>query len=174
MTDYSAWSHHDSSHIIIGSIDGAKTNYPIPIIIPYESQMQTDYRDIRFSLADGTNLEYDLIGHNSTSAKFYVLIPSLPASPTTTPIIVHSGNSTVSDASNPSLVYLFYDNFNNLDNAFVAQYTTTSQQQQAIQQANVNKQISTASGDWIPGVPNILTVGIGGALALITISALTK
>ena len=116
MTDYSAWSNHNPSHIIIGSIDGAKTNYPVPIVIPYQSQMQSNYGDVRFSLIDGTNLEYDLVGYNSTSAKFNILIPSLPASPTQTPILVHSGNASVSNASNPTLVYLFYDNFTNLNN----------------------------------------------------------
>ncbi len=92
---------------LIGSIDDAKTNYQIQVTIPYQSFMRPDFGDIRFIDTDGsTILNYNRVSYTtSDTATFDVLIPSLPASPSTYILTVYSGNSSVTDASNPSAVY---------------------------------------------------------------------
>jgi PKD repeat protein len=100
---------------VTGSTDGVLTNYPLAITVNYRSEMRSDFGDIRFTFLDGTNLEYDMVDFVSGDhADFLVSIPNLPASPTITNIYVLSGNSTVTDASNPESVYMFYDDFADL------------------------------------------------------------
>ena len=75
--------------------------------------MQADFDDIRFTSSDGTTL----IDHwlesktDSTTADFWVEIPSIPASPNTTMIYIYYGNSSASSASNGDNTFLLFDNF---------------------------------------------------------------
>ncbi len=96
---------------MIGSTDGAKTNYPVQVTIPYQSYMRSDFGDIRFVDADGsTILSYNRVSYTASStATFDVLIPSLPASPSTYILTIYSGNSSVVDDSDPTKVYQFND-----------------------------------------------------------------
>lgn len=110
MTDFSAWGYK-AIYPQPGSSDGDKTDYPVPITIPYQSFMRSDFGDIRFALQDGTELSYSLEDYTaSSSADFLVQVPSLPASPATTTIIVYAGNSSATTTSDPSKVYLLNDN----------------------------------------------------------------
>lgn len=110
MTDFSAWGYK-TSITITGSTDGDKEDYPVFITIPYQSFMRSDFGDIRFTLQDGTELSYSLEDYTaSSSADFLVQVPSLPASPATTTIIIYAGNPTVTTTSDPDAVYDFnYD-----------------------------------------------------------------
>ena len=102
------WDYISNPIEIIGSPDGAKTNLPVFITVPYNaSHMQSDYRDIRFTLDDqSTILDHVRISYNTTQAVFLVKIPSLPASPNTINIYAFAGNLNATDSSNPQNVYL--------------------------------------------------------------------
>jgi hypothetical protein len=124
MTDYSAWSNVTILPII-GSIDGVLTNYNMPITVNYNStNMRSDFGDIRFTLEDGTDLEYDIENLISGDhCDFLVKIPSIPASPAITEIIQYSGNPAVTTTASPaSMNYLFYDD-GSVDNS--SEYTLT-------------------------------------------------
>lgn len=111
MTDFTAWKYK-TPYSQPGSTDGDKTNYPVPITIPYQSFMRSDFGDIRFALQDGTELSYSLEDYTaSSSADFLVQFPSLPASPTTTTILIYAGNPVVTTTSNPNVLCDLYDDF---------------------------------------------------------------
>ena len=112
LTDFSAWAWH-ISYQQIGSIDGDKENYPVPITVQYNaSYMRSDFGDIRFALSDGTELKYCIDNLVETDhCDFLVVLPSFPASPSTTTITVYAGNSSVTTTSDPSSVYELYDDF---------------------------------------------------------------
>jgi hypothetical protein len=60
-------------------------------------------------------------------------------------------------------------NFDALNNDMVSTVTTANQQKQAIVQAKTDAQVSIASGDWIPNVPNWITVSVGGVALIASI-----
>jgi len=101
---------------ITGSTDGALTNYQLKITVTYDSDMQPDFDDIRFTSSDGTTL----IDHwlesktDSSTADFWVEVPSIPASPDTTTIYMYYGNSSVSTSSDGNSSFDFYDDFTTL------------------------------------------------------------
>ena len=68
---------------ITGSTAGNQTNYQLKITVTYGSDMQADFDDIRFTSSDGTTLiDYYLESKtDSSTADFWVEIPSIPASP---------------------------------------------------------------------------------------------
>ena len=104
LTDFSAWSHH-AFVTITGSTDGDKTNCRVTITLSYQSFMNVDFGDVRFALSDGTELKYCIQSYTaSNTATFIVLIPSLPASPTMTKIVIYAGNSAVTTTSDPQTV----------------------------------------------------------------------
>jgi len=98
---------------ITGSTAGAQTNYQLKITIPYTTGMQADFDDIRFTSSDGTTL----IDHwlesktDSSTADFWVEIPSIPASPDTTTVYLYYGNSNVSSTSDGTATFTFFDDF---------------------------------------------------------------
>ncbi|MCE7699476.1 MAG: DUF2341 domain-containing protein [Methanobacterium paludis] len=107
MTNFSAWGYV-ATETVTGSTDGAKTNFPVPITISYNSTyMRSDFGDIRFTLADGTELSYSIENLvTSDHCDFLVKIPSLPASPSTVTINIYAGNPVATTTSNPNAVYL--------------------------------------------------------------------
>jgi hypothetical protein len=111
LTDFSDWGYK-TSVTITGSTDGALTNYPVPITIPYQSFMRSDFGDIRFALPDGTELKYcidNLV--EGDHCDLLIMFSSLPASPGTVTIVVYAGNPAVTTTSNPDAVYEFQDDF---------------------------------------------------------------
>ena len=58
-------------------------NIVVPITVPYASGMKADFSDIRFVDSDGkTNLCHERVSYtSSTSAVFYVYVPSIPGYP---------------------------------------------------------------------------------------------
>jgi hypothetical protein len=93
-------------------------NYQVAINLTYDSDMQPDFSDIRFTwynASDGTETEipYWVESKNDTYwAYFWVKVPSIPASSTTTTVYVYYGNtSVVSSQSNGDSTFLFFDDF---------------------------------------------------------------
>jgi hypothetical protein len=90
------------------------TNARALVTIPYvDGKMQSDFRDLRFMLADGTELEYEeayLI--DGVECTFIITIPTLPASPGSVDVYAYSGNGlAISEATDASVEeYNWYDN----------------------------------------------------------------
>jgi len=106
--------------IIINNTENASdlTNYQVKISVTYDSDMQADFDDIRFTDSDGTTL----ISHwlesktNSSSAIFWVKVPNIPGLSEKT-IYMYYGNSSASSASNGDDTFEFFDDFENPDSA---------------------------------------------------------
>jgi len=91
----------------------ALTNYQVSVTVTYDSDMQIDFDDIRFTDNDGKTLvDYWLESKtDSTTAKFWVEVPSIAASGTKT-IFVYYGNPTADSISNGDNTFQFFDDFN--------------------------------------------------------------
>jgi hypothetical protein len=92
------------------------TNYQVKITIAYDSDMQADFDDIRFTKADGaTLLDHWRESYTaSTTADFWVEVDSMTAS-TTTDIYYYYGNSAASSVSNGDATFDFFDDFEDGD-----------------------------------------------------------
>lgn len=76
---------------ITGSSAGAQTNFVVPIDLTYDANYASDFSDINFYDNDDTTaLSFwlrDVV--DDTSATAYVLVPDIPASPSTKTIYLH-------------------------------------------------------------------------------------
>ena len=125
LPDLSNWSEV-CSFIINGSPDGNFENYQIKVTIPYQSFMQTNFADIRFTLVDGvTEIPYYLQSYTSgVSATFVLNIPNITEGTSNSQeIMVYAGNDNVTTTSNPDAVYMDYDDF---ENNLSTKWTVTS------------------------------------------------
>jgi len=118
------WSYR-KSHQIVGSTAGAQTDYQVRITVYYGSgtdsggnvylngKCRTDFGDIRFTASDGsTLLAYWMESYTaSSSAVFWVKVPSIPASPNTATIYIYYGKSDATTTSNGDATFLFFDDF---------------------------------------------------------------
>lgn len=104
------------SQIDIPSTGNALTDYQIPINRTYDSDMQVDMRDRRYTNGTscndaGTELSYwDEQVVNSSWAKTWIKVPSIAASGNTT--ILEYYNASVASASNGFSTFDLYDDFN--------------------------------------------------------------
>lgn len=93
---------------------GALTDYQVSVSVTYESSMQADFDDIRFTDDDQTTLidhwreEYTA----STSATFWVEVPSIDAASNKT-IYMYYGDSDAYTMSRGAETFPFFDDFNN-------------------------------------------------------------
>jgi hypothetical protein len=92
---------------------GVLTDYQVPITIAYDSDMQADFDDLRFTSSDGsTLLPYWIESKtDSTTAKVWVKVSTISASATTT-IYMYYGNSSAVSASDGTSTFAFFDDFN--------------------------------------------------------------
>lgn len=99
-----------NSFKIPGSVDGILENHNYVVRIDYDSlYMKSDFSDIRFTLEDDTLLQYHLFEKvDEDYAIFIIQVPTLPASPTETTILVYGDNSSASSLSTTD-IYLFSD-----------------------------------------------------------------
>ncbi len=80
------------------------TDYDVNITVAYDSDMQNDFDDIRFTNSTGSQLSYYKAKKtNSVSADFLVRIPLLP--PGQTPLYMFYGNPAASDQSNFAAIF---------------------------------------------------------------------
>ncbi|MDY6836233.1 MAG: DUF2341 domain-containing protein [Chloroflexota bacterium] len=118
-----AWSKR--APITITNTGAALTNYQVEVQITYDADMQTDFDDIRFTDAAGTAF----LSHwresyvDSTSAVFFVKVPSIAASGTTT-IYMYYGNASAPSGSDGDATFEFYDDFEDVDISDWTQYGT--------------------------------------------------
>jgi len=88
------------------------TNYQVGIFIPYDSDMNPDFSDLRFVDEDGYELPYWIMKKvDGEWAYVWVKVPKIPANGKTT-IYVYYGNPSAKDESDPSkFSFKFYDDF---------------------------------------------------------------
>lgn len=102
----------------MGANSTAGTNYQFLVEVTYDSHMQTDFDDIRFTDNDGETLldHYRESYTPSTTADFWVEIKD--NSDKYCNFYMYHGNATATSASNGEATFLFFDDFedNNLDN----------------------------------------------------------
>lgn len=88
----------------------ALSDYQVQLTINYDSDMQTNFADIRFTDATGINK----INHwtqgivSGSTATVWVKVPNIPASGTTT-IYMYYGNSTIGSASSGATTFIAFD-----------------------------------------------------------------
>jgi len=99
---------------ITNSGSSALTNYQFVINITYDSDMASDFSDIRFvNGSENAELSHWLETKvNSQWAYFWVKVPSIPVGTNQNLIYVYYGNtSVVNSASNGTNAFVFYDDF---------------------------------------------------------------
>ncbi|RLI87527.1 MAG: hypothetical protein DRP01_01590 [Archaeoglobales archaeon] len=128
----SGWQYR-KSHEIEGSTAGAVTDYQIGIkvyrstgtdgteteslitwgVVYVGTKCREDFGDIRFTADDGeTLLDYYMEEYEYGSwAKFWVKIPSIPASPDSVTIYVYYGNSDATYSGSGEDTFQFYEDF---------------------------------------------------------------
>lgn len=98
---------------------GTLTDYHLMFNITYDIDMNPDYSDFRFlNLAEDTELNYYILPTktvNESSAIVWVEIPELLASVNTT-IYLYYNNSDATTTSNGNNTFLYFSDFENLDN----------------------------------------------------------
>lgn len=97
------------------------TNMPVRVEVSYDSDMQTDFEDVRFTDAAGTTeLSYWVERYTaSTDATVWVLAPSLAASDITT-IYMYYGNALATSSASGTAVFNAFDDFEDND---IAEYS---------------------------------------------------
>ena len=95
---------------ISNNSDETLTDYQIMIDLTYDSDMQPDFDDIRFTSSTGQLLPYYLESKiDNTSATFWVKISEIPLNNSI--IYAYYGNETASSSSNGEDTFLLYENF---------------------------------------------------------------
>jgi hypothetical protein len=162
----SSWLYR-KSHIIAGTTAGAQTNYQMSLTVNYGAgtdatstvycgnKCQNDFDDVRFLASDGiTQLDHWRESFTtSTSATFWVEIPSIPASPATTTIYMYYGNSSASSASNGTSTFIVFDDFSGSSGAPDTSKWT------------VYKQGSTSAVAALDGSGHLTLNGVSGVIA---------
>ncbi|MCX6752377.1 MAG: DUF2341 domain-containing protein [Candidatus Nomurabacteria bacterium] len=107
-----AWGRRKAVTIDNTGNSNILTNYQVQISVTYDSDMQADFDDIRFTDSDGTTLiDYWLeIKTDSSSATFWVEVPIISASSNKI-IYMYYGNSSVSSTSSGDNTFPFFDDF---------------------------------------------------------------
>jgi hypothetical protein len=84
------------------------SEYVVDITVYYDSDMQSDFKDLRFTDKEGNDLSY-WIGEkiNGESASVLVRVPNIPPGHTT--IYMFYGDSTATDQSNFDLIFTWED-----------------------------------------------------------------
>ncbi len=97
--------------ITITNNDTAQTDYQVNLKINYESSMNTDFSDLRFTNLNGNNLSYWIYTKNDgVDADIWVKIDNLPVGDTE--IYMYYGNSNATSTSNGEDTFIFFDDFN--------------------------------------------------------------
>jgi len=110
------WMDADWSHRMRVTVSNPNastlTNYPVRVKIPYETGMQSDFVDLRFTDSSGTTtIPYYIESYvTSATATVWAKVPSLPASDSAN-IFVYYGNSFATDGQNGANTFTIFDDF---------------------------------------------------------------
>lgn len=123
----------------------ALTNYQAKLTISYDTDMQADFDDLRFTSSDGTTqLNYWLESKtNSSTATVWVKVPALASGNTS--IYMYYGNASAVSASSGDNTFEFFDGF---DSATLNTSKWSVTGPGAISISNSVLRITTATPDW--------------------------
>lgn len=120
--NFAGWSYR-KSHNITGSTAGAQTGYQISITVYNTTgtdsggnvyigtKARADFGDIRFVGNDDiTLLDYWIESFGTNYAKFWVELPNIPTSPSSTTIYMYYGNAGASSTANGNETFYWFDN----------------------------------------------------------------
>ena len=110
--------HYRKNVIMYSGLGGLDAPYTVKVVVPYDTDMQADFDDIRFTDNDNvTLLDYWLETANATYATFWVNVTDSQEWGTYFMIQMYYGNDAVSSTSDGEATFLFFDDFenNNLD-----------------------------------------------------------
>ena len=103
----SGWTYRQRVHIV-NNTSSAATNVAVKVNLPYQSQMQADYRDIRFTSNNGTTtIPFWIETYTTASANVWVKVPALAAQ-SSTDVYVYYGNSGAAAGSTGSSVFTYF------------------------------------------------------------------
>jgi hypothetical protein len=108
----SGWSYRRPITISNIGNNNALTDYQVKIDIPYDSDMKSDFSDLRFTKSDGTTLlNYWIESYTpSATATVWIKVPSIPANSTTS-IYMYYGNPSATTTSSGDNTFLLFDDF---------------------------------------------------------------
>ncbi len=105
---YSSWSRRQT--VSITNSSSSLTDYQVRVSITYDSDMQADFDDIRFATTADSALNFWLDHKtNSTSAVYWVKVPSIPNGSST--FYMYYGNPSATSASSGANTFVFFDDF---------------------------------------------------------------
>ena len=106
----SSWNYR--AEVDIAGTGTALSNYQISLSVPYNSNMEANFGDVRFVASDNaTVLNYWMTNEiSSSSATFWIEVPSISASGNTK-IYMYFGNSSALTTSNIHTTFIFGDDF---------------------------------------------------------------
>ncbi|MCK5686908.1 DUF2341 domain-containing protein, partial [bacterium] len=125
----------------------------VKLDITYDSDMQADFDDLRFTTSDGyTEIPYWIeFKADSSYAEVWLRVPKLPTGDSK--IYMYSGNSTVSANSNAIEVFEVFDDFDN--NSIDTGIWNVDAKSGTIAETGGQLKISSAAScDWWPGTNN--------------------
>ncbi|NOQ56065.1 MAG: DUF2341 domain-containing protein, partial [Nanohaloarchaea archaeon] len=135
-----------------GSDDSDLTNYQIKVDLDYDSDMQTDFDDLRFYDATGTLQNHWIEKYTaSTNATVWVKISSIPTGGTT--IYMYYGNSiaTYNNSLGGNNTFEFFDDFN--DNSIdTAKWNTFGSLEETEGELNLS---ITSVKEWVSSKPSL-------------------
>ena len=93
----------------------ALTNYQTRLFVPYNTQMNSNYSDLRFTYYNSssgveTALPYWIENYTATNATVWVNVTYLPSGGTSQ-LYMYYGNPSASSQSNGDAVFIFFDDF---------------------------------------------------------------
>ena len=104
---------------IYPSADGTLLDFQMSFNINYESEMQPDFDDLRFTDEDGVLLPYWTEDKtNSSSAKVWVKVPVISETDGAT-VKMYYGNSTVESEANGNAVFELFEDFERVDSTTI-------------------------------------------------------
>ncbi|MES2749536.1 MAG: DUF2341 domain-containing protein [Patescibacteria group bacterium] len=97
---------------VVNTDTSAYASTAVKIAVTYDSSMQSDFDDLRFTSSDGvTAIPYWIERYTaSTDAVVWVRVPNLPASDIAT-VFMYYGSSTAPNSSNGSATFSAFDDF---------------------------------------------------------------
>ena len=112
-TDHSAWKYYQTLTIKPDTaVKAAVTNFPVLITLTSANaavftNSRADGFDVRFSDQTGTNIPFQRQSYSKTAqtAEFWVKVPSIAASPASTPIIMYWDDSLAADSSSTTATF---------------------------------------------------------------------
>lgn len=148
---YNSWGKRQP--ITVTNSGAAQTNYQVRMSITYNSSMQSDFDDLRFTNSAGTALDYWLeTKTDGVSAIVWVEVDSLAVSGTTTTVYMYYGNASAISNSNGVNTFPLFDNFD--DNSFDASKWVKVDPRAKMSEASgkLNFLYGSGSGSWDAGI----------------------